>query len=416
MSTNMNTVGGKARSLGVNTWLTVLGISLLIFGANTGYATWKAARLGGASSAASNLQVLSQQLANQGRDAVGGNAQAFTAFKATRNAIEQNVSTLQGRYGKEPGVSGAIATLGETWAPLGKQAGQLVASEPAVLALAGNANNFSGAVPGLQAQLNELVRAMSASGAPASQVYSALQQVVVAGSMARRVTEIRAGGTAAAAAGDFSKRISKTYEDADLQRFAASVNELVESVDRGITEVRRVIAALADADLTHDMDGQFQGAFAELQGNVNQTMAVLRQTMQNILTAAGTITGNSGELSSAANQLARRTEQQAASLEETAAALEEITTTVKDSTKRDLAIKFVQYIMSPEGQARLATSSCYWGMPANAKAGEQLNDQQKTALRWDKQPEYLKNTQLYPVANADLDAAMQDVWTEMLQQ
>lgn len=88
----------------------------------------------------------------------------------------------------------------------------------------------------------------------------------------------------------------------------------------------------------------------------------------------------------------------------------------KDSTKQDLAIKFVQYILSPEGQARLATSSCYWGMPANAKAGEQLTDQQKTALRWDKQPEYLKNTQLYPVANADLDAAMQDVWTEMLQQ
>ncbi len=88
----------------------------------------------------------------------------------------------------------------------------------------------------------------------------------------------------------------------------------------------------------------------------------------------------------------------------------------KDSTKQDLAVKFVQYILSPEGQARLATSSCYWGMPANAKAGEQLTDQQKTALRWDKQPEYLKNTQLYPVANADLDAAMQDVWTEMLQQ
>ncbi|KPF41839.1 methyl-accepting chemotaxis protein [Rhizobium sp. AAP43] len=138
----------------------------------------------------------------------------------------------------------------------------------------------------------------------------------------------------AAAAGDFSQRISKTYEDADLQRFAGSVNELVENVDRGVNEVRRVIAALADADLTHDMQGHFQGAFAELQANVNQTMAVLRQTMQNILHAAGTITGNSGELSSAANQLARRTEQQAASLEETAAALEEITTTVKTSTER----------------------------------------------------------------------------------
>ncbi|MEM5473481.1 methyl-accepting chemotaxis protein [Hoeflea sp. AS60] len=139
---------------------------------------------------------------------------------------------------------------------------------------------------------------------------------------------------AAAAAGDFSHRITKAYEDEDLQRFAGSVNELVESVDKGVTEVRRVIAALADADLTHEMEGQFQGAFAELQVNVNQTMAALRQTIASIRTTASTITGNSDELSSSSNELARRTEQQAASLEETAAALEEITTTVKTSTER----------------------------------------------------------------------------------
>ncbi len=63
------------------------------------------------------------------------------------------------------------------------------------------------------------------------------------------------GIVAAAAAGDFSQRITKTYEDADLTRFASGVNELVENVDRGINEVRRVIAALADQDLTQDMQG-----------------------------------------------------------------------------------------------------------------------------------------------------------------
>ena len=36
-----------------------------------------------------------------------------------------------------------------------------------------------------------------------------------------------------------------------------------------------------------------------------------------------------------------------------------------------------QYVLSPEGQARLATSSCYWGMPANSKAT--LTDEQKPA-------------------------------------
>ncbi len=142
------------------------------------------------------------------------------------------------------------------------------------------------------------------------------------------------GIVSAAASGDFSQRIVKTYEDADLQRFAGSVNELVENIDRGITEVRRVVAALAEQDLTQSMQGRFQGAFAELQQNVNATMATLRATMENVRSAAGTITGNSGELSSAADQLSRRTEQQAASLEETAAALEEITSTVRMSTDR----------------------------------------------------------------------------------
>lgn len=142
------------------------------------------------------------------------------------------------------------------------------------------------------------------------------------------------GIVAAAAAGDFSRRITKTYDDDDLRRFADSVNELVESVDRGVCEVRRVMASLAEADLTQEMTGEFQGNFAELQANVNGTMQILRNTMTGILSVASTISGNSSELSSAANQLAHRTEQQAASLEETAAALEEITTTVKTSTGR----------------------------------------------------------------------------------
>ncbi|WP_337266881.1 methyl-accepting chemotaxis protein [Oryzifoliimicrobium ureilyticus] len=139
---------------------------------------------------------------------------------------------------------------------------------------------------------------------------------------------------AAAAAGDFSKRITKTYEDKDLARFADGVNELVQNVDLGVAEVRRVIAALHNADLTEEMEGNFQGAFAELKVNVNGTMETLRQTMHGIRDAASTISGNSTELSSAANDLSRRTEQQAASLEETAAALEEITTVVKTSTER----------------------------------------------------------------------------------
>lgn len=89
---------------------------------------------------------------------------------------------------------------------------------------------------------------------------------------------------------------------------------------------------------------------------------------------------------------------------------------VEGTEKPDLALEFVKYILSPEGQARLATSSCFWGMPANAKAGEFLTDEQKATLRWDDQTDYLARTQLYPAPDADLDAEMQDLWLETLQQ
>lgn len=87
-----------------------------------------------------------------------------------------------------------------------------------------------------------------------------------------------------------------------------------------------------------------------------------------------------------------------------------------DSAQPDLALEFVKYIVSPEGQARLATSSCFWGMPANADAGEFLTDAQRAVLRWDEQADYLARTQLYPAPNIDLDAEMQDLWLDTLSQ
>ncbi|ENN86381.1 Methyl-accepting chemotaxis protein [Rhizobium freirei PRF 81] len=138
----------------------------------------------------------------------------------------------------------------------------------------------------------------------------------------------------AAAAGDFSRRIDKDYGDANLNRFATNVNELLVSVDVGIGEVRRVIASLAEGDLTQSMKGEFQGAFAELQQNVNATLATLKSTMREVRETTGSINSNTNELRHASDDLSKRTEQQAAALEETSAALDQITSVVQNSTER----------------------------------------------------------------------------------
>jgi methyl-accepting chemotaxis protein len=138
----------------------------------------------------------------------------------------------------------------------------------------------------------------------------------------------------AAVAGDFTKRITKRYDNPDLDAFATNVNTLVASVDEGIAETKRVIAALSQGDLTEAMNGKYQGVFAELQTNVNDTMEALRTLMRQVRQSADVINGGADEIRQASNDLSRRTETQAASLEETSSALEEITVAVRTSTER----------------------------------------------------------------------------------
>ncbi|OQP84940.1 chemotaxis protein [Rhizobium rhizosphaerae] len=138
----------------------------------------------------------------------------------------------------------------------------------------------------------------------------------------------------AAVVGDFTRRVPERSGDPALDQFAASVNALVESVEAGIGETRHVIARLAEGDLSQNMTGNFRGAFAELQTNMNETLSQLRTTMQDLRSATDGIHGGAAGLRQASDDLSRRTEQQAAALEETSSAIEEIASAVRLSTDR----------------------------------------------------------------------------------
>ena len=138
----------------------------------------------------------------------------------------------------------------------------------------------------------------------------------------------------AAANGDFSNRIDRDFGDANLNAVASNVDRLMASVDAGINEMRSVMSKLAEGALSHSMKGQFHGAFAELQTNVNGTMSSLKQTIREVLNTSDSINGNINELGNSTNDLSRRTEQQAAALEETSAALQEITSVVRSATEK----------------------------------------------------------------------------------
>lgn len=133
----------------------------------------------------------------------------------------------------------------------------------------------------------------------------------------------------AAAAGDFSKRVEESGKEGFFLRLAKDLNSLVDTADRGLRDVSRMLGALAQGDLTQRIEADYQGTFGQLKDFSNETAQSLSRMLGQIRDAADTINTAAGEIASGNAELSARTEQQASSLEETASSMEELTSTVK---------------------------------------------------------------------------------------
>ncbi len=138
----------------------------------------------------------------------------------------------------------------------------------------------------------------------------------------------------AAIMGDFSRRVSVKYDDPELNTLAQSVNNLVETVDRGVSETGAVLAALADADLTKRMNGQYAGALARLKDDTNAVGDKLTSVVTQLRGTSRTLKTATGEILAGANDLSERTTKQAATIEETSATMEQLAATVAENANR----------------------------------------------------------------------------------
>jgi len=137
------------------------------------------------------------------------------------------------------------------------------------------------------------------------------------------------GVVESAARGDFSKRIDVDFEEESLRRMAEGINVMVQGVENGLSATSRVVSALSHGDLTKLMEGEFEGAFSDLQTNTNDMIGALKQLVGDISGSSINLASSSSELRDTSDTLSRQAEQNAASLEETSAALEELTASIK---------------------------------------------------------------------------------------
>ena len=221
MSVNASSLSGRFSNLGFKVWGAILALALVVFGANFIYAAYLAGQENKARALTAELQVLSQQLAKYSREAVeGGNSESFDEFKATKdrgativNALRKGGEGVPGYEGSinQKGVDVALRKVSTVWTKMATDADRISKSQERIVNLSDTAAAFNARIPQISARLDEVVRAMSDAGAPASQINLANRQIVLADRMSRRVTEILAGGDRAVTAADALSRDSAVF-------------------------------------------------------------------------------------------------------------------------------------------------------------------------------------------------------------
>jgi len=152
--------------------------------------------------------------------------------------------------------------------------------------------------------------------------------------MMRQLREAFGEVVDAAIEGDFSRRVEARFPDSELNALAASVNGLVETVDRGLSETGNVLSSLAHTDLSHRVVGEYKGAFAQLQADTNAVAERLTDIVGQLRSTSHSLKTATGELLSGATDLSQRTSLQAATIEETSATMEQLAGTVQSNARK----------------------------------------------------------------------------------
>ena len=137
----------------------------------------------------------------------------------------------------------------------------------------------------------------------------------------------------AAVEGRLDTRADASRHQGDYRRIVQGVNSTLDAVIAPINEVKRVMVALSNGDLTQKITDDYAGDFLVLENAVNESMDKLAEVIEQVRGAADALTNAAGQVSATAQSLSQSSSEQAASVEETSASIEQMSASINQNSE-----------------------------------------------------------------------------------
>ncbi len=127
-----------------------------------------------------------------------------------------------------------------------------------------------------------------------------------------------------AEAGDLSVRGEPQRFEGAYSELIRGINRMVAAVEAPVDEASRVLERVAQRDLTARMEGEYAGAFAQMERSMNTAFGKLQESLAAVAQAAEQVSTAATQIASTSQSVAQGASEQARSLEETSASIEQM--------------------------------------------------------------------------------------------
>lgn len=132
-----------------------------------------------------------------------------------------------------------------------------------------------------------------------------------------------------ASQGDLSNRIETHAKQGFELNLSKSLNQLLSSTQTIFNETEHVLSTMSSGDLTASISGQYQGAFAQLQQDTNNTLAILTKVIREISSTSNNMAQKASDIATNNNVMNQRTQQLVEDIDEVSEAMATMTNSVK---------------------------------------------------------------------------------------
>jgi len=127
--------------------------------------------------------------------------------------------------------------------------------------------------------------------------------------------------------------IHVTTRSGDTSSMMHAVKTMVETAGSSVSDVGRVMKALAEGDLTQTVDREYEGAFAALKEYANGTVLKLSAIIAEVNAATDALSQAAEEVSTTSQSLSQSASEQAAGVEQTSASVEEMAASIAQNSE-----------------------------------------------------------------------------------